>query len=62
ILANARLVTAMQTGKSVNTFAPDGSDVEGFVYRLTRAHLNCLELLPVAAAVILAAAVSGNSA
>ena len=62
VLANTRVVVSMRTGKGVNTFLPDGSDVEGFAARLTRAHLNCLELLPVAAAVILAAGVSGNSA
>jgi uncharacterized MAPEG superfamily protein len=52
----------MRSGKAVNSFSPDGGDVEGFPQRLTRVHLNCLELLPVAAAVILAAAVSGNGA
>lgn len=62
VLANVRLTVAMRSGKELNSFSPDGSDVEGFASRLTRAHLNCLELLPVAAAVILAAAVSGNSA
>ena len=62
LVANTRLATSMKTGKGVNTFAPDGSDTEGFAQRLTRAHLNCLELLPVAAATILAAAVSGNGA
>jgi uncharacterized MAPEG superfamily protein len=50
-----------RTGKAVNTFAPDGSDVDPLGRRLTRAHLNCVEFLPVAAAVILAAAVAGRA-
>ena len=62
LLANVRLAVSMRSGKAVNSFSPDGGDTEGFPQRLTRVHLNCLELLPVAAAVILAAAVSGNGA
>ena len=62
LLANVRLMVSMKSGKGLNTFSPDGADVEGFANRLTRAHLNCLELLPVAAAVLLSAAVTGNGA
>jgi uncharacterized MAPEG superfamily protein len=47
-------------GKALNSFAPDGSDVAGLGQRLTRAHLNCVETLPVVAAVILAAAAAGR--
>jgi len=47
--------------KALNTFAPDGSDVPGLGQRLTRAHLNCVETLPVVAAVILAAAAAGRA-
>jgi uncharacterized MAPEG superfamily protein len=61
-LANVRVLTSQRTGKAVNTFNADGSDIEGFGQRLTRAHLNCVELLPVFAAVILAAAVAGKGA
>lgn len=60
-LANLRVLTAQRTGKAVNSFLPDGSDLEGLGARLTRAHLNCLEFLPIFAAVILAAAVAGKS-
>jgi uncharacterized MAPEG superfamily protein len=61
-LALYRGAFAQRSGKALNTFAPDGSDVGGgFGQRLTRAHLNCLEFLPVAGAVILAAAVAGRS-
>jgi uncharacterized MAPEG superfamily protein len=61
-LALLRGVTSQSSGKALNTFAPDGSDVAGLGQRLTRAHLNCVETLPVVAAVILAAAVAGRSA
>lgn len=60
-LANVRVLVSQRTGKAVNSFAPDGSDLEGFGGRLTRAHLNCVEFLPVLGAVILAAAVAGRS-
>lgn len=59
-LANYRLYTSMTTGKAPNTFTPDGSDLSDFGTRLTRAHLNCLEMLPLFAAVALAAVGSGR--
>jgi len=55
------MLTTARTGKALNTFAADGADLEGFGRRLTRAHLNCVEFLPVAGAVILSAAVSGRA-
>ena len=61
-LAGFRVLTSARSGKAVNSFLPDGADLAGFGQRLTRAHLNCVEFLPVAGAVILAAAVSGNGA
>jgi uncharacterized MAPEG superfamily protein len=61
-LALYRALHAQRSGKALNTFAPDGADIGGLGQRLTRAHLNCLELLPVVGAVILAAAVAGRSA
>jgi uncharacterized MAPEG superfamily protein len=61
-LANLRIVTARRTQKALNSFAPDGSDLEGLGQRWTRAHLNCLEFLPIAATVGLAAVVTGNAA
>ena len=60
-LAGYRVITSQRTGKAVNSFAPGGTDLDAFGQRLTRAHLNCLELLPVVASVILAAAVAGRS-
>ena len=61
-LANYRILDAQRTKKDVNTFKPDGSDLEGLGQRWTRAHLNCLEFLPIAATVGLAAVVSGKAA
>ena len=46
--------------RAANSFAPDGADVSPFANRLSRAHANCYESLPVFAALILAAAVSGH--
>jgi uncharacterized MAPEG superfamily protein len=60
-LAMYRVSVTARTGKAVNSFAPSGTDVDPFGQRLTRAHLNCLELLPVVGAVILSAAVAGRS-
>lgn len=56
-----RTLTSVRTGKELNTFAPGGTDLDPFGQRLTRAHLNCLETLPVVAAVILSAAVAGRA-
>jgi len=55
-------VYARRTQKALNSFTPDGSDLEGLGQRWTRAHLNCLEFLPIAATVGLAAVVTGNAA
>ena len=60
-LAGYRVFTSQRTGKAVNTFSPAGTDLDPLGQRLTRAHLNCVELLPVVASVILAAAVAGRS-
>jgi uncharacterized MAPEG superfamily protein len=61
VVALFRGATSQRSGKALNTFAPDGADVGGLGQRLTRAHLNCVENLPVVAAVILAAAVAGRA-
>ncbi len=47
---------------ALNNFSPDGRDVQGFGQRLTRAHLNCLEMLPSFAALVLVASVSNQLA
>lgn len=48
--------------KAANAFSPSGEDLEGFGRRLTRAHANCYENLPVAAAVLLYAIAAGEAA
>lgn len=59
-LANYRVSLALKGERAVNSFAPDGTDLPGFGQRLTRAHLNCLEFLPVFGAVALAAVASNR--
>ncbi len=44
----------------LNKFSPGGEDLPGFGQRITRAHLNCVENLPVFAAVVAAAGFSGQ--
>lgn len=49
-------------GKKPNSFKPSGEDVPGFPYRLTRTHANCYENLPTAAAVMLYAIATDQTA
>ena len=60
-LANLRVLYAQRTSKALNSFAPDGSDLDGLGQRWTRAHLNSLEFLPIFAAVALAAVAAGKT-
>jgi len=60
-LANFRILHAQRTKKAVNTFTADGSDLQGLGQRWTRAHLNCLEFLPIAATVGLVAVAAGKA-
>lgn len=46
--------------KAVNTFAADGSDLDAFGRRLTRARDNCFETLPLFAAIALGASLAGR--
>ena len=46
--------------KAANSFATDGSDLDGLGQRLTRARDNCFETLPVLAALALAAFMAGR--
>jgi hypothetical protein len=39
--------------RAANSFAPSGDDMDAFGKRLTRAHANCYETLPMAGAVLL---------
>jgi len=48
----------MAKKRAANEFCPDGSDVSEFSNRLCRAHANCVENLPIFAAIILFAIVT----
>ncbi len=57
----ARVATILRGSDiPLNKFAPGGEDLPGFGQRVTRAHLNCVENLPVFAAVVAAAGLSGQ--
>lgn len=43
------------------SFKPDGSDVSPFHMRLSRAHANCFENLPIFGAIVLTAIVTGHA-
>jgi uncharacterized MAPEG superfamily protein len=49
-------------GRYANSFKVTGEDVSPFSARLCRAHANCYENLPIFAALIAVAAISGNAA
>jgi len=52
----------VMTGKrAANSFNSSGEDMEPFGYRLTRAHANCYENLPAAAALLLYAIATGQT-
>ncbi len=61
IVVGKRMSLAFGGEKEINTFQPDGKDVGDFGLRATRAHLNSLEVLPLAAAIMLLAIATGNS-
>lgn len=46
-------VKAIIGGRAINAFDPSGKDLEGFGYRVTRAHLNMLENLAIPASFML---------
>lgn len=43
---------------ALNAFVPSGTDMPGLGQRITRAHLNCLESLPVFAALVIVGGLS----
>lgn len=57
-----RSVLVATAGRAANSFSPSGEDLDGFGRRLTRAHANCYENLPLAAAVLLYAVATGQTA
>ena len=63
LLVNQRGLLVLGGKMQVNAFAPDGSNTpSGFGQRLVRAHANCVENLPLLAAVLLYAMASGQTA
>jgi uncharacterized MAPEG superfamily protein len=60
-IAAMRFQLSASGKRAPNRFSPAGDDVSPFSGRLCRAHANCYENLPVFAALIVAAAVSGNA-
>lgn len=62
LLAFTRTGLVMGGKKAANAFSASGDDLEGFGRRLTRAHANCYENLPVAGAVLLYAIATDQAA
>ncbi|UUY10204.1 MAPEG family protein [Pseudomonas sp. J452] len=63
LLINQRGLLVLSGRMRVNAFAPDGSNTPSeFGQRLVRAHANCVENLPLLAAVLLYAIASGQTA
>lgn len=61
IVANTRVANFIGGAKiPINKFSPSGEDLPGFGHRVTRAHLNCVENLPIFAALVAAAGLSGQ--
>jgi uncharacterized MAPEG superfamily protein len=60
VLACFRTGLVLGGSKAANAFATDGSDTPGFGRRLTRARDNCYENLPMVAALVLAASLTGK--
>lgn len=60
-LGTYRTVLAMTEGRAANSFSASGADVGALGQRLTRAHANCYENLPVGAAVLLYAIAAGQT-
>jgi uncharacterized MAPEG superfamily protein len=60
-LASYRSALTLFAGKSANSFAPNGLDLNPFGQRLTRAHANVYEFVPFALAVMILAIATGQS-
>lgn len=60
-IAFYRTFIAMSQGKALNSFSATGGDIPPFGQRLTRAHANTYEFLPVAGAVMLYAIATGQT-
>lgn len=61
-IGGMRTLAVMTGKKAANSFQPGGEDFPGFGQRLTRAHANCYEFLPIAGAVMLYAIATNQTA
>jgi len=61
LLVNLRGLLVMSGRMAVNAFAADGSNTPGLGRRLARAHANCVENVPLFAAALLYAMVTGQT-
>lgn len=61
-IAALRTTLVLQHRRRPNGFSPWGDDVSPFSARLCRAHANCVENLPVFAAIVGVAALGGHGA
>ena len=61
LLVNLRGLLVMSGRMAVNAFAADGSNTPGFGQRVARAHANCVENVPLFAAALLYAMVTGQT-
>lgn len=61
-LAGLRSLNVLRGARAANSYAPSGEDMDPFGKRLTRAHANCFETLPVAGAVLLYAIATAQTA
>lgn len=61
-IALYRTWVSMTAGKALNSFSAAGTDLPGFGQRLTRAHANTYEFLPIAGAVMLYAIATDQTA
>ncbi len=61
-LGTLRSAMVMGGKRAANSFAASGEDLEGLGKRLTRAHANCYEFLPLAGVVMLYAIATGQTA
>jgi uncharacterized MAPEG superfamily protein len=59
-IAALRTTLVLQRKRRANAFSPAGDDVSPFSGRLCRAHANCVENLPVFAAIVIAASIAGR--
>lgn len=63
VVMEAMRVKLVATGEvRANGFNPENSNLSPFMQRLTRAHANCLEGLPLFGGIMLVAVVAGRSA